>query len=181
MNLKESIGSRILKLEEEIHSLLHGEPESQTIEDVADFAIDALLQLKEALRVGAPTKENSPEIIFPDRLKAGTGFADQVVIKDSRRFISNESLSQLCLRMSCCIAEFKKSIHHFHDVDLFSTITAFQQKLEAQCHLTARHLEVFYFLLDYYFPERKDREKVAEFYADFLRFIYKDNNSVASK
>jgi phosphatidylglycerophosphatase A len=172
---KQEINEKIRQLEAEMHLFLSQVKKgkyvdsSQVVEETIEDAVDRLILLSLQLKEGnLASKTNDSLVIEEESPLKAPGFCRQTRIRDHRRFIIDERLSEMCSAMAETLIWFKKERHSFDHYDLFLEIKEYRQYLSRKTTAIRTELVDFYFLLEEYFPTQKEREKLLEFFSQLL-------------
>ena len=155
---------RIEELEEEIYLLTSNfKSSTPTIFVLVDEIIDKLILLKNLLLDDTLSEARNPVLIFLNFVQDILGNPQQVTIKDSRRIIKDEELSDLVKEMIILLIEFKRSDRHLHDNDLVTQIKNYSHKLKRRNSYTHAQIESFLNFLQNDCGGYKDRQAVLRF------------------
>lgn len=159
------IDKEIERLESELRLLYSFKIKSSTpsIFVLVDEVIDKLILLKNLLLEDNLSERENPSLVFLDFLQDVLGNPQQIQIKDSRRIIKDEHLSDLLNEVIHLLINFKRADRHLHDNDLVTLLRDYRQKLERRNSYSHAQIEKFLFFLQEEVPSKKEQRTLLKF------------------
>lgn len=178
MNSKE-IMEEITSLEEKIRILtfsLKSGVSTPPLFDLLDDLIDKLMLASMILREGTLSKDRNPSLIFLDRFDPILdGFPISIKIKDSRKEIIDESLSQILRSVAESLVVFKRQQSlAFLEQDIVQEVQRYRDKCSRRLEWSHDSVTELLFLLQEEFASFKEKQTI-------LRFLQWINNCLWKK